>query len=145
MEAGKVSLKLHDRSEWSKTTPKGSVVSSQTDPPTLKNLDFLHEISTSSKNQRFRSEDGFESVLGLSWAPFGSSWGSLGGSLGPLHRPQRASRFLLELSWASLARLLLLLLVSFRSSFFDVVFSLLSEPLGVDFELPSRPSDPQKP
>ena len=29
------------------------------------------------------------------------------------------------------------LLASFRSSFFDVVFYLLSEPLGVDFELPS--------
>ena len=30
-----------------------------------------------------------------------------------------------------------LLFVSFLSSFFDVVFYLLSEPLGVDFELPS--------
>ena len=37
-----------------------------------------------------------------------------------------------------------LFFVSFLSSFFDVVFYLLSEPLGVDFELPNRPSDPQK-
>ena len=59
------------------------------------------------KNQRFRSKDGFESVLGLSRAPFGSSWGSLGSSLGPLDRPKRASRFVLELSWASFARFLL--------------------------------------
>ena len=38
-----------------------------------------------------------------------------------------------------------LLLASFRSSFFDDVFHVLSGALGVDFELPSRPSDPQKP
>ena len=38
-----------------------------------------------------------------------------------------------------------LLFVDFLSSSFDIVFYLLSEPLGVDFELPNRPSDPQKP
>ena len=38
-----------------------------------------------------------------------------------------------------------LLFASFLSSSFDVVFYFLSEPLGVDFELPNRPSDPQKP
>ena len=59
------------------------------------------------KNQRFRSKDGFESVLGLSRAPFGSSGGFLGSSLGPLDRPKRASRFVLELSWAWFARFLL--------------------------------------
>ena len=37
-----------------------------------------------------------------------------------------------------------LMFASVRSSFFDVVFYLLSEPLGVDVELPSRPSDPEK-
>ena len=37
-----------------------------------------------------------------------------------------------------------LLFVDFLSSSFDIVFYLLSEPLGVDFELPNRPSDPQK-
>ena len=86
----------------------GSIVSSQADPPTLKNLNFPTEILTFVKKQRFRSKDGFESVWGLSWAPFGSSWGSLGGSLGALHRPKRASRFDLELPWASFACFLLL-------------------------------------
>ena len=37
-----------------------------------------------------------------------------------------------------------LLFVDFLSSSFDIVFYLLSEPLGVDFELPNRPSDLQK-
>ena len=37
-----------------------------------------------------------------------------------------------------------LIFVSFLSYSFDVVFYLLSEPLGVDFELPNRPSDLQK-
>ena len=59
------------------------------------------------KNHHFRSKDGFESVLGLSRPPFGRSWGALGSSLGPLDRPKRASRFVLELSWASFARFLL--------------------------------------
>ena len=51
----------------------GSMLSSQTDPPTLENVDFTMGILTLLKNQRFRSKDGFENVLGLSWAPFGSS------------------------------------------------------------------------
>ena len=62
----------------------GSILSSQTDPPTLKNLDFLFGILTFLKNQRFRSKDGFENVLGLHRAPFGCSWGALGGLLGAL-------------------------------------------------------------
>ena len=62
----------------------GSILNSQTDPPTLKNVGFIKRILAFLKNQRFRSKDGFESVLGLSRAPFGSSWGSLGNSLGPL-------------------------------------------------------------
>ena len=37
-----------------------------------------------------------------------------------------------------------LLFVDFLSSSFDIDFNLLSEPLGVDVELPYRPSDPQK-
>ena len=86
----------------------GSILSSQADPPTLKNLDFPNEILTFMKKQRFRAKDGFESVWGLPWAPFGSSWGSLGGSSGTLHRPKRASRFDLELPWASFACFLLL-------------------------------------
>ena len=35
-----------------------------------------------------------------------------------------------------------LLFASFLSSSFDIVFYLLSEPLGIDFELPYRASDP---
>ena len=85
----------------------GSILNSQTDPPTLENVDFTIEILAFLKNQCFRSKDGFESVLGLSRAPLGSSRGSLGNSFGPLDRPKRASRFVLELSWAWFARFLL--------------------------------------
>ena len=53
------------------------------------------------------AEDGLGSVLGLSWAPPGGSWGSLGSSLGPLDRPKGTSSFVLELPWASFARFLL--------------------------------------
>ena len=52
------------------------------------------------KNQLFRSRNGFAIVLGLSRAPFGSSWATLGSSEGLLDGPQRASRFIMELSWA---------------------------------------------
>ena len=91
--------------------------------------------------------------MGATWSLFGAPkdllWEPLrslcGSSLEPLHRPRRASGIILELYWALFARLLLLILVSFRSSFYDVVFDLLSEPLGVDLELPSKPSDPKKP
>ena len=85
----------------------GSIFNSQADHPTLQNEDFTIRILTCMKNQRFRSKDGFESVWGLSRARFGRSWGSLGSSLGPLDRPKRASRVVLELSWASFARVLL--------------------------------------
>ena len=44
---------------------------------------------------------------GSFWELLGGSWGALGSSLGPLDRPKRASRFVLELSWASFARFLL--------------------------------------
>ena len=87
--------------------PLGVDFEFQTDLPTLEHVDFTMGIRTFLENQRFRSQDGFESVLGLSRAPFGSSWGSLGSSLGPLDRPNRASRFVLELSWAWFARFLL--------------------------------------
>ena len=60
----------------------GSILSSQTDPPTFKNHDFLCEILTFLENRRFRSNDGFEIVMGLCRAPFGRSWGSPGGLLG---------------------------------------------------------------
>ena len=62
----------------------GKILNSQADHPTLQNVDFTVRILTCLENQRFRSKDGFESVLGLSRAPFGSSWGALGGLLGAL-------------------------------------------------------------
>ena len=85
----------------------GSILSSQADPPTFEHVEFTFGILTRLKNQRFRFKDGFESVLGLSRATLGSSSGSLRSSLGPLDRPKRASRFVLELSWAWFARFLL--------------------------------------
>ena len=51
----------------------------------------------------------------------------LGGSLAPLDRRQKASRFLLELTWASFARSLLLLLVYFRCSVVDIVRHLVGD------------------
>ena len=96
-----------------------SIFSSQADPPTLKNVDFTMRILTFLKNQRFRSKDGFESVWGLSRAPLGSSWESLGSSFGPLDRPKKASRFALELSWASFDRFLL---PNMACGAYDVVF-----------------------
>ena len=52
-------------SSWSLSV---SILNSQTDPPTLQNVDLLRGILTFLKNQRFRSKYGFESVLGLSRA-----------------------------------------------------------------------------
>ena len=86
--------------------------------------------------------------FGGSRAPLGISRGTLGGLLGALWGLLGASTSTTEGFQIPLATLLVLvcslLAVSFRS-FFDVVFYLLSVPLGVDFDLPSRPSDPQKP
>ena len=60
----------------------GSILSSQNDPPTLENRAPASAAARFLKNRRFRSEGGLQSVLGLSWASFGRSWGSLGGLLG---------------------------------------------------------------
>ena len=113
-----------------------SILSSQTDSPTLKNDGFTSGISAFSKKHRLRSENGFGSVLGLSRGLFGSSGASLGGSQRALNRPKKVSRSILELSEASFARILLSKMVSGPCS-------LLSEPLGIDVELPNRPSDLQ--
>ena len=59
-----------------------SILSSQADPPTLKNLDFASTGARFTKNQGLGFEDALDGVLGLSWARFGCSWGLLGGSFG---------------------------------------------------------------
>ena len=51
-----------------------SILSSQADPPTLKNLDFASAGARFSKNQGIRYKDALDGVLGLSWARFGCSW-----------------------------------------------------------------------
>ena len=56
------------------------------------------------EKHNFRSEHVFLSVLGLPRGPLGTSGACLGDSLGPLDRPKKASRFILEPSWASFAR-----------------------------------------
>ena len=56
----------------------GSILSSQTDPPTLTHVSFMKRILAFLKNQRFRSKDGFESVLGLSRLLLGALGGLLG-------------------------------------------------------------------
>ena len=85
----------------------GSILNSQADPHTLQNVDFPQIISAFLRNLCFRSKNGCAIVLGLSRTPFGSSLGALGSSEGPLDPPKRASRYILELSWAWFARLLL--------------------------------------
>ena len=114
----------------------GSILNSQTDPPTLRNDGFTGEYQH-FQEKSLRSKDGLGNVLGLSRGHFGSSGASIGGSLRLPNRPKKVSRSILELSWASFARFLLSKMVSGP-------FSLLSELRGVDFELPSWPSDSQK-
>ena len=60
----------------------GSILSSQADRPTLKNVGFMRAGARFSKNHGFGSKDALDGVLGLSWAHFGCSWGLLGGSCG---------------------------------------------------------------
>ena len=59
-----------------------SILSSQADPPTFKNVGFMRAGARFSKNHGFGSKDALDGVLGLSWAHFGCSWGLLGGSFG---------------------------------------------------------------
>ena len=51
----------------------------------------------------FETRRWFCERVGALLGSFVKLWGSLRSSLGPLDRPQKASRFLLELSWASSA------------------------------------------
>ena len=135
---------------------EGSILDLQDDPPNLKNLDSSSDIHRFLKNQGFRYEDGLESVLGPSWAPLGCSWGSLGSTFGPPDRPKwptcrtvvarsNGVKAFCELTLSLFVVLVALLLASCCYILFEVVFYPLLEPLGVDFELPRRPSEPQKP
>ena len=50
-----------------------SILSSQADPPTLKNPDFMMAGAGFSKKHGVGSKDALDGVLGLSWAHFGCS------------------------------------------------------------------------
>ena len=54
-----------------------SILGLEDDPPTLKNQAPAKAATRFLKNQRFRYEDGLESVLGLSCAPLGGLLGTL--------------------------------------------------------------------
>ena len=56
----------------------GSILDLQDDPLHLKHLDFSSDFQRFLKNRLFIFQDGLGSVLEVSWAPFGSSWGCLG-------------------------------------------------------------------
>ena len=54
---------------WLVRSLLGSILSSQTDPPTLTNVDFMKAGARFLKNHYFRFKDGFGSVLGFSRRP----------------------------------------------------------------------------
>ena len=66
------------------------ILSSQTDPPTLTNLDFSKGKPCFGKNKRLGAEDGLESVLVISWLPFGCYLGPLGPPFGSPYRYDEA-------------------------------------------------------
>ena len=80
-----------------------SILSSQADPPTLKNLDFAAAGARFSKNQGLGSKDALDGVLGLSWARFGCSWGLLGGSFGAFAGSRWHPEFSKLFIWAPLS------------------------------------------
>ena len=118
-----------------------STLSSQADPPILRDLDFSEDNHIIWGNQCFRSDDGLENVLGLSRAYFccyrgrlGNPLGGLGGVLGTSWRLPNYFKndsgivfgFFLPPS------------SSYSSSCcFEVVLYLLLESLRADVELPS--------
>ena len=114
-----------------------SILSSQADRPTFKNVGFMKAGARFSKNQGFGSKNALDGVLGLSWAHFGCSWRLLGNSFGAfagLRWHLACSKLLSGLpSWPNL----LFLLVSSFASFLEVFVFLLFEPLRDDFELSS--------
>ena len=113
------------------------ILSSQADPPILKNVGFMRAGARFSKNRGFGSKDALDGVLGLSWAHFGCSWGLLGSSFGVFAGFRwhlACSKLVSGLpSWPNL----LFLFVSSVAPFLEVFVFLIFEPLGVDFELSS--------
>ena len=71
----------------------------------------------------------FWALLGVSWGPPGLLWGALGGLLGISWEPKNHPELLL-------GALVVLLLGSSRSIFFQVVVFLLLGRLAVDFRSP---------
>ena len=114
-----------------------SILSSQADPLTLKNVGFMKAGARFSKNQGFGSEDALDGVLGLSWAHFGCSWGLLRGSFGVFagFRWHLACSKLLSGLFSSTN--LLFFLTSSFAPVLEVFVFLIFEPLRVDFELSS--------
>ena len=114
-----------------------SILSSQADPLTFKNVGSMKAAARFSKNHGFGSKDALDGVLGLSWAHFGCFWGLLGGSFGVcagFRWHLACSKLLFGLpSWPNL----LLFFVSAFAPFFEVIVSLILEPLRVDLELSS--------
>ena len=98
-----------------------------------------------SSRRRFRSEDGLESVLGLSWASFGRYWGSLGSLLGSSEVLVGVSRELLGSqgtilgsSWVLLLSFFSALLVrSSSQSFFFMSWGLFGSILGLQDDPPN--------
>ena len=62
---------------WSLLVP---ILTSQADPPTFKNLDFILARARFLKNQGLETKAAIWTVLGLSWSLFGALGGPLGGS-----------------------------------------------------------------
>jgi len=114
-----------------------SILSSQADPPTLKNDGFIKAGARFSKNRGFGSKDGLDGVLGLSSAHFGCSWGLLGGSFGVVAGFRwhfACSKLLSGLpSWPNF----LFFVVSSFAPFLEVFVFLIFEPLRIDLELSS--------
>ena len=79
------------------------ILSSQADPPTLKNLDFASAAARFLKNQSLGSKDALDGVLGLSWPRFGCFWGLLGSSFGAFAGSRWHLEFSKLLFWAPLS------------------------------------------
>ena len=77
--------------------------------------------------------EAFWGPLGFILGALGALWGSHGGSLGAPELVKSLGPF----DPRAFFLLWVYFFVFFLSSFFDVVFYLLPEPLGVDFELPN--------